>query len=309
MAINFKNICKAIKASETLFVQYNATGDKIQVSDGHFIVEVPTAVYKKELLSATGTGVPTDKAKCLKRSEKKGEFEIVNRLAPLDQFGQVTRSAKRTRAIYELCDGRLVRLFKVDNGESVWVNELWSDFITGGTVLGGNRYKPIEISDGDVRALILPVRADEVNIEELLSAPSGTPKEVKDEPLSAPTPEVDEVEEAEEEDEAEEVTEDVAEEATDDDDLDTPESIAEAMVHEGDEEKPDTIDDWEVPSDVYVIVKPNGTMWVYGKTKPIKDELKRRKFHYAPKWEGAKKAGFPGSGWYRKPSLAVAAAD
>ena len=302
MAINFKSITRAIKASETLFVQYNADGNKVQVSDGHFIVEVPTALYEKELLSACGTGVPNDKAKCLKRLSKKGNFDTMERLAALDAFGQVTHSAKRTRAIYELSNGNLVRLFKVDNGESVWLDERWSDFITGGTVLGGNRYKPIEITDGEVRALILPVRADNVNIEELLSAPSGTPKEIKDEPLSAPTIEVDETEDETEEAEA-------TEEATEDEDeLDTPESIAEAMIAEGEEEKPDIIEGFgEVPSDCVYKVRTTGTEWIYGNTKPIKEGLKKAGFHWAPHFKGASPKK---SAWYRKPeAVSVAAAD
>ena len=335
MAINFKNITKAIKASESLFVQYNTTGDKVQVSDGHFIVEVPEWLYKKELLSASGTGVPTDKSKCLSRRGKKSDFEIVDRMVAFDNgFGQVNRPTKRTHAIYELSNGNLVRLFKVDNGESVWLNEQWSDFITGGKVLGGHRFKPIEITDGEVRVVVLPVKADDVNLDELLSAPSGTPKEVKvkDEPLSAPT--YEEVEEAEEEveDELDEIPEDeddqenlnhnderIIERAKainiengepelngeEEDELDDISDLEEVKAIEG-EEPPTVIDGWTVPSDIFIEVTPNGTMWAIGKTKPEKENLKRLGFHYAPKAERAKKAGYPRSAWYRKAEVAAA---
>jgi len=302
MAINFKSITKAIKASETLFVQFNADGNKVQVSDGHFIVEVPTAVYEKELLSACGTGLPTDKAKALKRNVKKGKFESIDRLPALDAFGQVSHSAKRTSAIYELSNGNTVRLFKVDNGENVWLNTAWADFVTDGLIFGGNRYKPIEMKDGEVRVLILPVMND-IDLSEVFGAPTTAPTaKVKDEPLSAPTIEVDE---------AEEETEDApeAEEADEEEDeLDTPESIAEAMIAEGEEEKPDIIEGFgEVPSDCVYKVRTTGTEWIYGNTKPIKEGLKKAGFHWAPHFKGASPKK---SAWYRKPeAVSVAAAD
>lgn len=299
MAINFKAISKELKASENIFVQYTEDGKMAQVSNGKFIAEIPVVDYKKELASALGMDLPSDKAMQTKRSGKKGEPYETARFSADGLFPKHPHTAKKTEVLIEHKE-KLLRLYQVDNGENVWVSNDMANFADG-EVVGGNRSTPIVISDNGSRVLICPVNIVDA-IPGLEAVTKAKTEKVKDEPLSAPTyEEVEEVEEVEEE-ETEETTDEV-------DELDSPEEIAKNIVKDDEEEPPTVIDDWTVPSDIFIEVTPNGTMWAIGKTKPERENLKRLGFHYAPKAERAKKAGYPKSAWYRKPKTAEVAAD
>ena len=316
MAINSKNISKSLKASDLIVVQYTEDGKMAQVFTRTFLVEVPIVLYKKDLASATGISLPNDKSKAMRRIGKKGAYEEVPRVDTKRMELAYLHDAKKTRLLLETKVGSIVRLYQVDNGENVWLNEEYTDFADG-LIFGGNRSTPIVIHDNGSRVIICPVNVIDEELSGLLNvvAPKAEPKfeakteeEVEEEPLTAPTEEAeDELDEIPEE--TEEVEEEQTEEVTDEvDELDDISDLTSVKAVEG-EEPPTEIDGWTVPEEVFVITKPNGTMWVYGNTKPVKDKLKELHFHYARKWEGAKKAGYPKSGWYRRPEAVAVCAD
>ena len=341
MGINLSAVKKVLKSADQVFVQYDTNGGFVEVCDGCFVARMTPEEYTKNgFVSATGTGLPNDKTMCLAKRGKKAEYEFTTRLkteqmTTIEAAERVNVSA--TRVYWRTDVGQFARIYKTEDGKAIYMAEKYADIIEGCEALTASRKYggPISYCEhGIVKALLLPVRADFSELcKELDYTPAPVEKPKPEEkPETAPeteeTAEVEEVAEVEDEpleapvsdatedacEEAEEAVDEIPEEPTEEvtekvDELDDIDNLDEVKAVEG-EEPADEIDGWKVPEEVFVITKPNGTTWAYGKTKPIKDELKRRNFHYAPKWQGAKKAGYPRSGWYRKPEMvAVAAAD
>lgn len=313
MGINNAVVKKVAKSAENLWVQYSVDGKFAEIIDGHFIARVSVAEYKKDgFVASLGTDLPTDKTKSLVRNGKKGSFKESDRLKTEGMVQIANNSAPiiETKLLYEAGD-KTVRIYRYENGETVAVDTKYADIIKGNAnTVGSGKYDSAItlIADGEPVAVVLPMNVRKSDIlAQLAIDKADTAKPVKDEPLSAPTEEdfaltEEELVAEEAEQEAEE-----AEEATDEvDELDSPEEIAKNIVKEGEEEPPTVIDGWTVPSDIFIEVTPNGTMWAIGKTKPERENLKRLGFHYAPKAERAKKAGYPRSAWYRKPEAVAA---
>lgn len=308
MGINNAVVKKVAKSAENLWVQYSVDGKFAEIIDGHFIARVSVAEYKKDgFVASLGTDLPTDKTKSLVRNGKKGSFKESDRVKSegMMQIAKNSVPVIETKLLYEAGE-KMVRIYRYENGDTVAVDTKYADIIKGNAnTVGSGKYDSAItlIADGEPVAIVLPMNVKKSEIlAQLAIDEADMAKPVKDEPLSAPT--------YEEVEEAEEGEEEATEEATDEvDELDSPEEIAKNIVKEGEEEPLTVVDDWTVPSDIFIEVTPNGTMWAIGKTKPEKENLKRLGFHYAPKAERAKKAGYPGSAWYRKPKAVEVAAD
>lgn len=316
MGINFKAVKAALKAANLTIVQYDKNGGFVEVCDGTFIARMTPDEYTKNgFVSALGAGLPTDKAMALRRDGKKGEYRIEPRIKS-ENMMLVNRdavTARATKVYYGLSNGSLARIYKLASGKAVFIAEALADIISDcNELVGSKKYGPITaLADGEPIAMVLPVRAEfeevckdldfnptpvelpksEPVVEEVEEEPEEVEEEVEDEPLEAPEIATDC---NNDETETEEVTDEI-------DELDDVESIKANTIQDGEEEPADRIEGFgEVPADCVYKVRTNGTEWIYGNTKPIKDGLKACGFHWAPHFKGASPKK---SAWYRKPEM------
>ena len=342
MGINFTAVKKVLKSAERAWVQFSDNGKFVEVCDGHFLVRMTEKQYKDEgFVNALGTGLPSDKSTVILRTSKKSEWTVCEerlKTGALTKIAEDVQTATATPVYFE-GSGKMMRIYKLANGEAVFLDTVFADIIKECyNLVGSKKYGPILfVEGGEVMALVLPVNTDIKEVRKALdftptnyrSEPIKVKEVVEDEPLEAPTEEAEE----EVEDELDEIPEDEDDqenlnhnderiierakainiengepwlnEDEEVDELDDISDLEEVKAVEG-EEPPTVIDGWTVPSDIFIEVTPNGTMWAIGKTKPEKENLKRLGFHYAPKAERAKKAGYPRSAWYRKAEVAAA---